>query len=678
MKSIKILIIFCLLASSSLNVFSQNENTKIDNMTRDEIMNLSQDELLDMSLEDLTLVAQKLGVSIDELLKMKTTVASTSALTPRETPGIISIITEEEIENMGARDLIDVLRMVPGISFGYDDAGVYGIQMRGNWGFEGKVLMLMDGQELNDLKYNVYPFGQHINIHQIKRIEIIRGPGSSIYGGNAELGVINIITKDATDINGVSITSDAGVNGGIVGFSNINLNAGKQVGKWKVSATGNYNRGLWSDKNFRDYDSSSYKPADSSDLVTSYNANIKVSYAKLSARFILDNYKTHYLTDSFTYGNEFKTLLGEVKYEFSPVKNLTITPRFNYRNSIPYYAAGWYLNNSITRYTGNVTANWDISKNINIVGGVDYYYDYAKMMENTDSSLFFINDTVNGTSNVSFNNIAVYLQSIIKTKYFNITIGGRFDNNNHYGRDFAPRVGITGIWNKFHAKLLYSKAFRSPSFGNIEFESDIKAENTRVLEFEAGYKINSNMFLTANLFDISIKKPIIWYDNGDDDCGYLNSKETGTRGLEIEYRLKYVWGYGTLNYSYYIPEPGNTVTIYQVPGHDNSYLGAPNHKLTLNTSFKLNKIFNINPSAIYYSKTYGYLRQFDVYKEYKQSFLFNLFLSANIKSFEFGAGIYDIFNQGPAFVQPYQGYNFPFPSPSRQFLIRLAYNFKFK
>ena len=85
--------------------------------------------------------------------------------------------------------------MVPGFHFGVDVTNVVGVGVRGNWGHEGKVLMLIDGMEMNENLFSTLQFGQHYNLQNIEKIEIIRGPGSSIYGGFAELGVINIITK---------------------------------------------------------------------------------------------------------------------------------------------------------------------------------------------------------------------------------------------------------------------------------------------------------------------------------------------------------------------------------------------------------------------------------------------------------------------------------------------------
>ena len=125
MNGVKRIVTASLLVCLAFLSHSQTDSIRVADMTRSDILKLSHDDLLEMSFEDLLLLAQRLGVTIDELLMMQTTVASKTKLTPRETPGIVSIITEQEIKLSGARDLIDLLRLVPGFDFGYDVQGGY-------------------------------------------------------------------------------------------------------------------------------------------------------------------------------------------------------------------------------------------------------------------------------------------------------------------------------------------------------------------------------------------------------------------------------------------------------------------------------------------------------------------------------------------------------------------------
>lgn len=146
-------------------------------------------------------------MSLEELMKIEVSVASTKALTTRESPGILTIITEDEIRKSGATDLIELLQKVPGFNFGVDVEGVVGIGVRGNWAHEGKVLMLLDGHELNEDLFSALEMGAHYSLDLIKQIEVIRGPGSASYGGNAEYAVINIISKHAPGGDGIMINS---------------------------------------------------------------------------------------------------------------------------------------------------------------------------------------------------------------------------------------------------------------------------------------------------------------------------------------------------------------------------------------------------------------------------------------------------------------------------------------
>ncbi len=136
-------------------------------------------------------------MTLEQLMGLEISIASKIALTQKESPAIVSVVTKDEIQNSGARDLIDVLRLVPGIDFNGDVWGMVGISMNGNWGNNGKVLLMIDGQEQNEIAFSSLFFGNHYPVEIIKRIEIIRGPGSAIYGGFGELGVINIKLKKA-------------------------------------------------------------------------------------------------------------------------------------------------------------------------------------------------------------------------------------------------------------------------------------------------------------------------------------------------------------------------------------------------------------------------------------------------------------------------------------------------
>ncbi len=160
---------------------------------------------------------------LQKQLNQATGVGSGKAQATRETPGILSIVTAEDIRKMGARDITDILRTVPGFDIGQDVQFVTGVSFRGNWANEGKVLFLLDGQQINELLYQTVPLLNNFPVDAIEKIEIIRGPGSAIYGGSAEYAVINIITKQASSLNGIKAYGTMGLLNNAVGRTNVGV-----------------------------------------------------------------------------------------------------------------------------------------------------------------------------------------------------------------------------------------------------------------------------------------------------------------------------------------------------------------------------------------------------------------------------------------------------------------------
>lgn len=128
------------------------------------------------------------------------------AIELRKAPGAVTVITEEQIDQFGARSLIDVLRLVPGFNARYTPMGTaFAVRSFGDSPFTERVLMLIDGAPYNSPDKGglpAHPGFELFPLEHIRRIEVIRGPGSAVYGANAFWGVINIITKKGSDFDG--------------------------------------------------------------------------------------------------------------------------------------------------------------------------------------------------------------------------------------------------------------------------------------------------------------------------------------------------------------------------------------------------------------------------------------------------------------------------------------------
>lgn len=156
-----------------------------------------------------TSVAKAQDKDLEKLSKLSfsdlTNIVTSVSKRPEEAftaPAAVYVITQEDIKNSGLRSIPEILRMAPGLQVARSDAGAWAITSRGfnSDGFGNKLLVLMDGRSVyTPLFSGVYWDVQDTFIEDIDRIEIIRGPGATLWGANAVNGVINIITKKAKD-----------------------------------------------------------------------------------------------------------------------------------------------------------------------------------------------------------------------------------------------------------------------------------------------------------------------------------------------------------------------------------------------------------------------------------------------------------------------------------------------
>lgn len=157
--------------------------------------------------------ASDLGdLSLEELMEIEITSVAKKPQPRSRAPAAIFVLTGEDIRRSGARTIPDLLRLVPGVHVARIDANRWAISVRGFSGrFTNKLLVLIDGRSVyTPLFGGVYWESQDTLLEDIERIEVIRGPGGSVWGANAVNGVINIITKNARQTVGGLATGGAG------------------------------------------------------------------------------------------------------------------------------------------------------------------------------------------------------------------------------------------------------------------------------------------------------------------------------------------------------------------------------------------------------------------------------------------------------------------------------------
>jgi outer membrane cobalamin receptor len=645
-----------------------------------------------------------LGDSIDlpnleDLLNInvQTTVVSKKAQSTRETPGIVTIITEDEIRNMGAKDLMEVLSLIPSVNFGNDVQGVIGLGIRGLWAHEGKHLLLIDGIEMNEIQYGTTQLGNHYPVDQIKRIEIIRGPGSVIYGGFAELAVINIITKSGKEIGGANAQYTYGRMAKGSELATLGLSLGTEFDGLDVSVgeySGHTHRGegLYAGASQGSGGGTfDYKIAD--ELRDNY-VNVGAKTENLHMRFIYDEYR---VTTRSMFGftgldanieNLFKSYNFATDYKLNITRKLSITPYLHVYMQAPWVQvseaaleAYKIFDIRSQRIKAGATAAYAFNPRLNFLAGFEYIDDRHHIHVQRDKT---IGDYkfLSGGDNFNLNSKAGFAQVQMDTRIGSFIAGARYEQPSRSESSFVPRLGYTKSKKYWHVKALYSNAFRSPVMSNIDIEPKIRPEKTQTYELEGGFSTSKTSYLTANVYYTKIRDPIVYFFTTTDE--YANFGDVATKGLELDWRWKEKWGQMSAGYAFYELDT-NKVDRYQISNTDDAMLGMPQHQAVLNSFIYLgSKDLKLGPTLIYQSSKYAFESDpsADTMVESKlpATVIGNIYLAKEnllLKGFSGGVGVSNIFNNSIRYVQPYDGGHGTAPGPSHEPFVRAEYSLNF-
>ncbi|MFT3835981.1 MAG: TonB-dependent receptor plug domain-containing protein [Myxococcaceae bacterium] len=653
------------------------------------------------------------ALSLDDLLAAPVTVASRRAESTREVPAVVTVFTREEIVASGARDLSDLLWLVPGFSQNVDVENVLGLSVRGIWSYEGKVLLMVDGIDMTEQLYGNNPLGMHYLTQNIERVEIIRGPGSAVYGGNAGMAVISIITRGAKDLNGAEI--DARYAQGPRSYADrsvgLNLAHTLQVGGGiGLSLSGYLGQGTRSDGVYTDSTGQKWDLADGKGLATNpMNVNAGVTWKGLSVRFLFDRYSLGSVdgygplatvTDSS--GNMvpglnsqvFQTVALDARYDFKLSDSLSIEPRLMYRHQLPWWTQALdqssYYEKTTQRLLGSVTAKWAASETVHLLGGVEVFDDLAAIphpehLGGVETDFSAINPS--DPNHAQLTNFAAFAQLQWDNAIANLTLGGRAEYHSVAGASFVPRLAATKRIDRLTAKLLFSGAFRAPSFENLNtsFNGDGKLNPERiwVAETELSYQMLDWAILSVNAFAIDVDQPIVFEADPNDPTiqGYRNSGHVGSRGVEGELVLRGAPGFLRLSYSWNEASPGTDVPNFlQVDGTRTRLVGMPGHKFTLFGHLKLPKNFSLNATSLLLGERKG-----SDANGLQVIYPAALVINANVRweapdttfarGFFASAGVDDALDAHPAYIQAYNGGHPPIPGRGRDFFLRVGYTF---
>jgi outer membrane cobalamin receptor len=621
----------------------------------------------------------------------KVVIAAQREQSLEEAPSIVSVITRQEMEAYGDRDLADVLRRIPGFEFGIDVYSEAGPLFRGIWVEEGKSLLMINGMTQNELGFGTYSFFGSIPASMIERVEVIRGPGSAIYGGFAEVDVINVVTHQPENLQGARMSVDAGIVGSDGRSLHGNLSIGNAADKVKLAAHVGYGETVLSTRDYSDFfggrldldQDNAYRrwqhivtEASVKDLTlryqrTSFTFGAQDTFVTLQPAVNGENLEqTNNYNDAVHL--DYKWKLAD-RFVLQPVVEYTRnnTWNFNYPASIDGLYAG--SGTLLRRYRGEMNAVYDAPWSGEARLGVGQLRDEIHSVASTGAPGLQLSADPSDLSSRAHSSSAYGLfQYLQKLGRVGLTVGGRYEDTS-FGNAFAPRAGVTYMHNAFNAKLLYGRAFRIPllfqSYSRaLSFTTPLEPETADTTEVELGYKFTRNIRGKINAFFIDIDDPIVYQGVGNT---YVNFGRIQSQGAEAEVRADYPSYGGFTNIAY--AEPTDRTSPGFVTVSKKRFLGSPPVKINAGTYYRMG-IMEFAPSLTYLSPRSGQseasandpsgtLGTMD----YPALVLVNMNIVARnvLKDLDVHLGVHNLFDVDYLLIQPYYGGHAPLPAQDR-------------
>jgi iron complex outermembrane receptor protein len=516
------------------------------------------------------------GLSLEELMQIKVTGSTLTEETLKKVPSSVTVFTRKEISRLGIDTLEELMNFVPGFqSYRQGEHPQHrGFSSRGRKiGVTGReVLVLKDGERIsNSLNTGMALTSPLIPLANIKQVEFIRGPGSAIYGSNAFLGVVNILT--VRDVNEVSLSyGENNMRSGHVlasgNLSNFEFSSFARYfaddgEDYRVQDTFSANRIITSD------------PQDGGDLQVWcrwHQTEIKFDHIKRSGEdfYIFDGISNGFNDSNIRNSNvsieqhiewnldfESNILLSHRWYKWE--ENAQLTPAGLLEAiSAPPSADPLFIKSVIEdkEIRFQMHNDWKIRPNVSFQFGLEYRR--PEWEEVIAENNFDLGDFANGNFPVSYyGDFSHYTSGVepgnrdilgIYSQYrmpilesTNLTLGLRYDHYDGIGSRVSPRVGLVHQLTDNHTvKLLYGEAFRVPSVNELETinnpiligNPDLDPETVKTWELIWMSNWEKAM-LAISLFDNTFEDSII-QDVVGGTRTFVNSRKEESRGIETE------------------------------------------------------------------------------------------------------------------------------------------------
>ena len=411
-----------------------------------------------------------LNLSIEDLLNVQVTSVSKKAQALNDSPAAVFVITQEDIKRIGATSIPEALRLAPGMDVARINGNKWAVSIRGfNGRLANKLLVMIDGRSIYTRSFSgVFWENQDVMMEDVDRIEVIRGPGGTLWGANAVNGVINIITKNSRDTQGGLLAAGGGTRE--LGFGTF-----RYGGRLNQDTTGRaYVKGFKRGENT---------------LKTGGGAND--GWDKVQGGFRLDSQLT--LRDNLTvqgdvyhsnidqYTNKFLytapyeknfdetinafggNLLARHQHVFSSSSDYTLQAYFDfYQRDEDLYKDNRYVLDLDFQHHFSLN-DWN-----DVVWGGGYRYSYGDLTFNPANNIIAIQPAIRNDQLVN-----LFLQdeiTLIEETLW-LTLGSKFEHNDYSGFEVQPTARF--MWTPHPNHRIWgavSRAVRTPS----RLDTDVK------------------------------------------------------------------------------------------------------------------------------------------------------------------------------------------------------------
>jgi iron complex outermembrane receptor protein len=455
------------------------------------------------------------NVSLEDLMNIDVTSVSKKDQKLLKVAAAIYVITQEDIRRSGATNIPDLLRFVPGVDVARIDAKSWAVSIRGFSSlFGNKVLVLIDGRSVYTHTFSgVFWDQQDVPLEDIERIEVIRGPGGTIWGANAVNGVINIITKSAKATRGGLVSVGTGSEqraaatvqyGGAIGSTGAYRVFGKyfNIGSSPLPNNADAGDAWWgSHAGFR------------SDWVLSPRDALTIEGDFLHSQEgeTFTEVISRALPRQETYNNRFDVNVGDLlaKWKHTLRNGSDVSLLVSYD---AYHKANSGLHETVNTANVNFQHHLEVGTRNDVVWGLDY--QVAHFYDGTGNSITIL------PQHQTENLFSVFFQDEVKlTGALSLTLGSKIEHNAYTGFEYEP--GAQLVWTPSVNQAIWasaSQSIRQPSrvdygiskdlatfslpaggFGLVTLSGTPHTASERLHDYEVGYRAQVNQHVALDI-----------------------------------------------------------------------------------------------------------------------------------------------------------------------------------